>query len=129
MRVSLLCLMTVALAGCSHVNYAQRARSPLPEMRIAHKKAVDFDVPPKVLKGYRPAYPEAEARRREPGFVVIICTIGVDGKASDFDVETMTNPAFAFEAVQAIAKWRWAPALKDGKPVPQKVRVPMTFRA
>ena len=58
---------------------------------------------------------------------VIICTIGVDGKASDFGVELMTNPAFAYEAVRAIQKWRWAPALKDGHPVAQKVRVPMHF--
>jgi hypothetical protein len=29
----------------------------------------------------------------------------------------------------AIQKWRWAPAMKDGHPVVQKVRVPMHFNA
>ncbi len=101
----------------------------MPEMRIAHKKSVDFDVPPKLLKGLRPDYPVDEAMRREAGFVVIICTIGVDGKARDFEIETMTSVPFAYEAVRAIERWRWAPAIKDGHPVPQKVRVPMTFRA
>ena len=58
----------------------------------------------------RPHYPDLEADRREKGYVVIICTVGVDGKASDFAVELMTNPAFAYEAVRAIQQWRWAPA-------------------
>jgi TonB family protein len=61
--------------------------------------------------------------------VVIICTIGVDGRARDFEVETMTNPAFAYEAVRAIQKWRWSPAFKNGHPVAQKMRVPMHFNA
>ena len=59
----------------------------------------------------------------------VICTIGVDGKASEFEIESMTNPAFAWEAVKAISKWKWAPAMKDGHPVKQKVRVPMHFNA
>ena len=41
----------------------------------------------------------------------------------------MTNPAFAYEAVRAIQKWRWAPAMKNGHPVVRKVRVPMHFNA
>ena len=129
MKVCLLFLLTVLLASCTHISYQQRAQSPLQEMRTAvHVKSEAFDVPPKVLNGYRPDYPEAEAMKREPGYVVIICTIGTDGQARDFEVERMTNPAFAIEAMRAIQKWKWAPALKNGQPVPQKVRVPMTFR-
>jgi TonB family protein len=126
----MLCLLILLPVGCAHINYQQRAHTPLLEMRTTtQSKSADFDVPPKVLSGMRPGYPLAEAEKREKGFVVIICTIGIDGQARDFAVETMTNPAFAYEAVQAIAKWRWAPAVKNGRPVPQKVRVPMHFNA
>jgi hypothetical protein len=41
----------------------------------------------------------------------------------------MTNPAFAYAAMVAISEWRWAPAIKDGHPIAQKVRVPMHFNA
>ena len=123
-------LLALALAACTHVNYQDRARTPLKPMKsVVHVKSGAFDVPPKVLEGTRPEYPALEADRREKGFVSIICTIGLDGKATDFAVETMTNPAFAYEAVRAIQKWRWAPALKNGQPVAQKVRVPMHFNA
>ncbi len=121
-------LFTLMLTGCTNINYQERAMTPLKPMKtVVHVKSNAFDVPPKVLEGARPDYPDLEADRREKGYVVIICTVGVDGKASDFAVELMTNPAFAYEAVRAIQKWRWAPALKDGHPVAQQVRVPMHF--
>ena len=121
-------LLTLALAGCTNVNYQDRALTPLKPMKtVVGVKSDAFDVPPKVLEGMRPHYPDLEADRREKGYVVIICTVGVDGKASDFAVELMTSPVFAYEAVLAIQQWRWAPALKDGHPVAQKVRVPMHF--
>ncbi len=124
------CLLALSLAACTHFSYQDRARTPLKPMKsVVHVKSDNFDVPPKVLEGMRPEYPEAEAEHREKGFVSIICTIGIDGQASDFEVETMTNPAFAYEAVRAIQKWRWAPARKNGRPVAQKVRVPMHFNA
>ena len=123
-------LLALLLADCTHINYQDRARSPLKPMKsVVHVKTDDFDMPPRVLEGARPAYPEAEAKSRERGYVVIVCTIGVDGRARDFEVELMTNPAFAYEAMVAIQKWRWAPALKNGQPVAQKMRIPMHFNA
>lgn len=123
-----ICLLALALAACSHIDYQDRPRSPLKPMKsVVRAKSEAFDSPPKVLEGMRPEYPALEANKNEDGFVSIICTIGTNGKAIDFEIEKMTNPAFAYEAVRAIQKWRWAPAMKDGHPVVQKVRVPMRF--
>ncbi|MEO5718822.1 MAG: TonB family protein, partial [Chthoniobacterales bacterium] len=119
-RVALFFLLL--LASCTRISYQDRARTPLkPMISIVQKKSDTFDTPPKVLKGMRPEYPSLEADRREKGFVSVICTIGVDGKATEFAIETMTNPAFAYEAVRAIEKWKWAPARKDGHAVAQKI--------
>ena len=123
-------LLPLALAACHNIDYQDRARTPLKPMKsVVHVKSDAFDVPPKVLEGTRPEYPALEADRREKGFVSIICTVGTNGRARDFEVEVMTNPAFAYEAMRAIQKWRWTPALKNGRPVAQKVRVPMHFNA
>jgi TonB family protein len=121
-------LLVLSLAACAHVDYQDRALSPLKPMKsVVHTKSETFDVPPKVLEGMRPEYPEIEAKQGEPGFVSIICTISAKGKLIDFEIETMTNPAFAYEAVRALQKWRFAPATKDGHPVVGKLRVPMHF--
>ena len=126
----LACLLALLATGCARMNYQDRARTPLKPMRsVVHKKTDAFDVPPRVLEGFRPEYPALEAERRQKGFVSLICTIGTDGKARDFEIENMTSPAFAYEAARAVAKWRWAPATKNGRPVAQKVRVPMHFNA
>ena len=127
---NILCLLALLLTDCTDINFQDRARSPLKPMKsVVHVKTDAFDVPPKVLEGMRPAYPSPEGERREKGYVVLICTIGVDGRARDFEVELMTNPAFAYAAMVAVEKWRWAPALKNGQPVAQKMRVPMHFNA
>jgi len=126
----LLLVPMLVTAACTQVNYADRARTPLrPMVSVVNKKSNAFDTPPRVIEGSRPEYPEPEGEHREKGFVSIICTIEVDGKATDFEVESMTNPAFVWEAVKAISKWKWAPAMKNGHPVKQKVRVPMHFNA
>ncbi len=75
-------------AGCARMNYQDRARTPLkPMTSVVHVKSDAFDTPPKVLEGMRPEYPGLEAERRERGFVSLICTIGLDGKAKDFAIE------------------------------------------
>ena len=121
-------LLAFLLSACTHMDYQERARTPLkPMTSVVHVKTDAFDTPPKVLEGSRPAYPQAEAMHRETGFVSVICLISVEGKATEFEIEKMTNPAFAYETVRAIQKWRWAPAMKNGHPVAAKVRVPMHF--
>src|SRR5262245_58798055 len=94
------------VVACTHVDYADRGRTPLrPMVSVVHKKSDSYDTPPRVLEGDRPDYPEPEGENREKGFVSLICTVGVDGKATEFEIESMTNPNFAFEAMKAIAKW------------------------
>jgi protein TonB len=126
----LLLVLALCIAACTHMDYADRARTPLrPMISVVHNKSDAFDTPPRVLEGARPEYPEPEGEHREKGFVSVICTIDVDGRATEFEIESMTNPDFAYEAIKAISKWKWAPATKDGRPVKQRVRVPMHFNA
>jgi TonB family protein len=127
-KASGILVLAFLLSACANIDFQERARTPLkPMTSVVHVKSGAFDTPPKVLEGSRPAYPQAEAAHRETGFVSVICLISVEGKAVEFEIEKMTNPAFAYETVRAIQKWRWAPAMKNGHPVAAKVRVPMHF--
>ena len=59
-------LLTLALAGCTNISYQDRALTPLKPMKtVVGVKSDAFDVPPKVLEGMRPHYPDLEADRRE----------------------------------------------------------------
>jgi protein TonB len=123
-------LFGLFLADCTNMNFQDRARTPLkPMVTVVPKETEAFDSPPKVLEGNRPDYPEPEGERRERGFVSIICTIDAEGQLTEFEIERATSPSFAVEAARAIAKWKFAPAKKNGHPVPGKLRVPMHFNA
>lgn len=122
-------LLVLFLAGCSG-NYQDRARTPLkPMTTVVRKESETFDVPPKVLEGLRPDYPEPEGSNRQKGFVSLICTINAQGQLTEFEIESATNAAFAYEAIRAVARWKFAPAMKDGHPVTGKLRVPLHFNA
>ena len=82
--------------------------------------ARDFEAP----------YPSASQRMGETGTVVVRVVIGVDGRVLRATVARSSG----FERLdaaalrQALAKWRFIPALKGGTAVEAEREVPVTFR-
>lgn len=87
----------------------------------------DVDVPPQLIMGNPPAYPESVRRFRIAGTVVINMLISETGDV--IDARTVRGikdyPAFERAAESAVRKWRFRPAIKDGVPV--KVWKAQTF--
>ena len=75
-----------------------------------------------------PHYPEEAARHYVGGEVILLVTVAADGTASDVEIE-QSSPEGVFDAVsvEAARKWRFRPAMKDGKPVTSRLRIPVTF--
>ena len=76
-----------------------------------------------------PAYPEAARTQRISGTVMLIVDIAADGSVSGAEVDR-GEPAGVFDdaALAAVANWKFQPAMKDGKAVPSRVRVPIAFK-
>jgi TonB family protein len=91
--------------------------------------AKDYDVPPKLVRGFAPFYPSGYSRKRRQGDVIMECTVGIDGKSRDLRIMSSTRPGFARQSLDALAQWQFAPATKNGKPVAVRVRIPFHFRA
>jgi len=77
-----------------------------------------------------PAYPAEALASGVSGKVVMLIDIDAQGTAVAVEVE-QSEPAGVFDraAVDAAMKWMFSPELKDGKPVPGRVRVPIEFEA
>lgn len=77
-----------------------------------------------------PRYPADAARQGVSGSVLLKILVGTDGKAKDVLVEK-SLPAGVFDAasMEAVRRWTFSPALKDGKPAQGWVRVPIDFQA
>lgn len=92
------------------------------------KKPSTFDVVPKVTKQEEPVYPMAMRRYGISGDVTVDLIVGTNGRVQSAVVYESDSPGFDEAAVEAVLKWQFKPALKDGKPVPAKMRVPILFK-
>lgn len=88
-----------------------------------------FDTPPKPLDIVAPEYPAAMKLQGETGHVAVAFTIDVKGRVHDVQVRDATNAAFENAAVAAVRKWRFKPALRDGKPVEVRIAQQLKFNS
>jgi protein TonB len=74
---------------------------------------------PKVLKSHNPRYPIWARRRGIKGEVALRVLISETGQVLNAEVMKCTQPGYGLEdaALDAIKKWEFAPAIKNGKRV------------
>ncbi|KLJ02866.1 hypothetical protein WQ56_00890 [Luteimonas sp. FCS-9] len=86
------------------------------------------DSAPRPRSTPQPRYPRASLRRNETGEVMLRVHVDADGRVSDIDVIAASGHArLDRAAVSAVRRWRFEPAMRDGRPVPGEVRVPVLF--
>lgn len=75
-----------------------------------------------------PEYPARSLRRGESGEVMIRALVGTDGRPRQVEVaRSSSHRALDRAAVQAVRRWRFEPATRQGQPVTQVVHVPVLF--
>ncbi|WP_404422182.1 TonB family protein [Nibricoccus sp. IMCC34717] len=77
----------------------------------------EMDEPPQVLERVMPKYPFEAKRAGAEARVVLEGVVILDGTISNIRAVSMTSEAFVAPAIAALSKWKFKPALKDGKPV------------
>ena len=76
-----------------------------------------------------PKYPVAALRRNEGGTVLLRVSVGSDGTPTDIDVTQRSGSRdLDRAAVNAVRKWQFTPATRNGRPVASTVTVPVEFR-
>ena len=86
------------------------------------------DQVPKLLKRGPLSYPESARKKRLAGDVTVRFLLDERGEISRVHVLHAAPPdAFNSAALAAVKKWKFAPAVKDGKPVPVWVDLPLHF--
>ncbi|MHA6721671.1 energy transducer TonB [Sphingomonas sp. RS2018] len=85
---------------------------------IAPPAPVLTDASPDPRAQFQPEYPQSERRAGTEGKVTVRVQIGADGRVIAVEQVSATTPAF-FEATrrQALSRWRFRPATRDGVPV------------
>jgi len=70
-----------------------------------------------------------EARKvKHQGTVVLALVVGPDGRTRDIRVVNSLGMGLDEKAIEAVSKYRFEPAMKDGKPVAVQISVEVEFR-
>jgi len=87
----------------------------------------ETSVAPRVIKQARPKYPKAAFDKKIQGEVVIEFLIDTKGRVAKTRI-VQSVPGLDEAAVECLKKWRFKPAVKDGKPVAVIARAPIVFK-
>ncbi|HHN74790.1 MAG TPA: energy transducer TonB [Acidobacteria bacterium] len=76
-----------------------------------------------------PRYPLRARWRKLEGKVILSAVVEADGRVSSVKVVTAPEPdrGLARSAIQAVRKWRYRPALLEGRPVACHITVVVNF--
>ena len=87
--------------------------------------ATGYDTPPTPIYRALAAYPETAVGIE--GTIYVRVQIDARGEVKDAKVSRGGNPALEWAALDAAKRWRFQPALRNGKPVACEVEIPFRF--
>lgn len=90
-------------------------------------RAAGGDSAPVPVRAVAPDFPYEMRREGVGGVVTIKCVIDEKGNVQEPEVQKATNDAFIKPAVDALKKWKFKPARKDGVVIAQRVTIPIQF--
>src|SRR6185437_520894 len=83
--------------------------------------------PPKPLKTPDPEYSQQARKARYQGLCTLEVVIGPDGRTYNIKVTRPLGERLDEKAVEAVRKWQFVPARKDGNPVAAAVTIQLEF--
>lgn len=85
------------------------------------------DVPPKAIKQVPPDYPFGLRYAGVTGKVTLDFIVDTKGNVTEVHVARSNNPYFERPAIDAVMKWKFEPAQKNGRPVNARARIDIPF--
>jgi TonB family protein len=106
--------------------YGQKApKSKTKEEHVYFSSEVTAE--PRIIESPDPSYTEQARKKGISGLVVIRCIFRASGEITDIFVASGLGQGLTKQAVEAVKKIKFAPALKDGHPVSVWVEVQYKF--
>jgi TonB family protein len=83
--------------------------------------------PPRVLERTMPEFTGQDRARGVHGEVQMNVLVDQNGLARDVTVEKSLDPVIDERSMEAVKKWKFQPAIREGKPVAYRMRVSLLF--
>ena len=88
----------------------------------------DNTLPPSVINPRDPEYSESARQKKIQGTVVLLISVGAEGKVHDSVVVKSLETSLDAESLKTVRSWSFKPARCGDKPVPFEIHVEMEFR-
>ena len=85
-------------------------------------------LPPKALDDPEPDYSDEARKAKRQGSVVLWVVVGADGRPHEIKVQRSLGMGLDEKAVEAVRRWKFDPAKKDGQAVAVQIFVEVNFR-
>jgi TonB family protein len=82
---------------------------------------------PRAIQMSEPEYSEAARKVRYQGTCVLSLVVNAEGQPEDIKIERAIGLGLDAKAVDAVKRWRFQPAMKNGVPVAASIRVEVNF--
>jgi protein TonB len=83
---------------------------------------------PRAMDTPDPEYSEEARKAKYQGVCILWLIVGPDGHPRDVKVARSLGMGLDQKAIEAVKKWKFEPAMKDGKPVAVQINVEVNFR-
>jgi len=83
--------------------------------------------PPHPTYQPNPEYDDASRKAKVQGVVVLSMIVTKEGRTANLKIKKSLTPALDQKAIEAVSRWRFDPATKDGKPVAVLIAVETSF--
>src|SRR5712692_902146 len=84
--------------------------------------------PPHPIETPNPEYAERARKAKTQGTVLLWLIVTPGGKVGGVRVERSLESDLDQKAIEAVCRWKFQPATKDGKPVAVQINVEVTSR-
>ena len=84
--------------------------------------------PPEAHRKVDPKYVASAISDRVQGKIQLFCVIGKDGQVSSIEIVKGLDDRLNASAMEALGKWQFTPASREGEPVAVDVLVEIPFR-
>jgi TonB family protein len=88
----------------------------------------EIDQRPRPIQQVAGTFPQEMRSKSVEGVVTMIFIVDETGRVVNPRVEKSSHPAFEAPALEALRQWKFEPAVKSGKRVSCRMRVPMRFQ-
>jgi protein TonB len=84
-------------------------------------------LPPRPIYQPEPEFSEEARKAKYQGTCTLELIVGVDGRPSNIRVASSLGMGLDEKAIEAVKKWKFEPATKNGRPVPVEIAVEVDF--